>query len=82
MLKALSLAGSILATMVATSAVAQEKCYSDGKKTLIDWENANNGELKYWADQMEKTRASSRRGRIPVTALTGSPSLAIAFQGI
>jgi hypothetical protein len=52
----LSLAGFILAAIVATSAVAQEQCYSDGKKTLVDWENTHKIDLSYWVDQMKKTR--------------------------
>jgi hypothetical protein len=70
-MKPLLLATAAIA-LVATGAVAQEKCYKDGKDRLVSWAQENGRPLNDLAAQMEQAR---KEGKDPNT-------LMIKYQGM
>ncbi|MBW0366148.1 hypothetical protein [Ensifer adhaerens] len=46
-----------------TVALAQEKCFSDSKKEIVKWMDANDDELVSYANQMEQARKEGKNPR-------------------
>jgi hypothetical protein len=50
-----------VSTFMGTSfLLAQEKCFSDSKKEILDWAAANDGQLILYAEKMEKARKDGK----------------------